>query len=75
MFQFDKDLFLFSLEEEGNEEVDSHMGAAAENQFGVVAYALGVPQMDVLRVQQHNRHTFTWLRSLIAKCQPLLLPI
>lgn len=61
MFQFNKDLFLFSLEEEGNEEVDSHMGAAAaaaaENQFGVVASALGVPQMDVFRAQQHNRHT------------------
>lgn len=28
MFQFNKDLFLFSLEEEGNEEVESHMGAA-----------------------------------------------
>lgn len=38
MFQFNKDLFLFSLEEEGNEEVDSHMGAAAaENQFGAAA--------------------------------------
>lgn len=27
MLQFNKDLFLFSVEEEGNEEVDSHMGA------------------------------------------------
>lgn len=39
MFQFNTDLFLFSPEEEGNEEVDSHMGAAiaaaAKNQFGV----------------------------------------
>lgn len=42
MLQFNKDLFLFSPEEERNEEVDSHMGAgiaaaAAKNQFGVVA--------------------------------------
>lgn len=40
MFRFNKDLFLFSLEEEGNEEVDSRMGAAAaaaENLFGVAA--------------------------------------
>lgn len=61
MLQFNKDLFLFSPEEEGNEEVDSHMGAgraaAAKNQFGVVAQASGVPQRDVFRVQQHNRHT------------------
>lgn len=28
MFQFNKDLLLFSLGEERNEEVDSHMGAA-----------------------------------------------
>lgn len=28
MFQFNKDLFLFSLGEERSEEVDSHMGAA-----------------------------------------------
>lgn len=83
MFQFNKDLFLFSLGEERNEEVDSAMGALLRRGRGsdltsweLQFFVVGVSKMDMQGFSRTHTHTGThelvlWLLQFVCLGGPI----